>query len=227
MGKGREWSESETIQLRRSWLEISEDAARGAGQKRKTFSSRLYNHWLENKSTSDAEARSEIAVIGRWKKMQPEVTKFCGVYSKLKSRERSGWSEEMYLDAAMQVYADRHKQPFEFLAAWKELKDMPKWTSNLTSEASARAKRKAGEDAAEKKASVMEQQSQVAIFMQDPQCDESKEYFALQRKIILEQLRKKTAADAGAQLVTCEEGQSQPRPSGVADPEGNKERDQQ
>ncbi|GMF39045.1 unnamed protein product [Phytophthora fragariaefolia] len=52
----------------------------------------------------------------------------------------------MYLDAAIKVYAVSYKLTFEFLAAWKELKDMPKWTSKLTSEASARAKRKAGED---------------------------------------------------------------------------------
>ncbi|KAE9073438.1 hypothetical protein PF010_g25072 [Phytophthora fragariae] len=80
--------------------------------------------------------------------MQPKVTKFCGVFSKLKSRERSRWSEEMYLDAAMKVYADCHTRPFEFIAAWKELKDIPKWTSKLTSETSARTtcKRKAGED---------------------------------------------------------------------------------
>ncbi|ETL98272.1 hypothetical protein L917_04643, partial [Phytophthora nicotianae] len=42
MGKGLAWSESETIQLCLSWLEVSEDAVRGAGQKKSTFSSRLY-----------------------------------------------------------------------------------------------------------------------------------------------------------------------------------------
>ncbi|EGZ12292.1 hypothetical protein PHYSODRAFT_336728 [Phytophthora sojae] len=74
MGKGKECSESETIQLCRSWLETSEDA---------------------NKSDEDKEDRSETAINGRWKKLQPEVTKYCGVYG---------------------------KQEFKFLPAWKELK---------------------------------------------------------------------------------------------------------
>ncbi|OWZ13817.1 hypothetical protein PHMEG_00012796 [Phytophthora megakarya] len=146
MGKGQEWSESEIIQLCRSWLETSENADRGTGQKKKTFTSGLYAHWLENKSDEATEDRSEIAVIGRWKKLQPEATKFCGVYSKWKSRERSGWSEDMYLNNSMKIYAERHKQPSEFLAAWKELKDMPKWTTKFTSDDNARAKRKAGGD---------------------------------------------------------------------------------
>lgn len=52
----------------------------------------------------------------------------------------------MYLDAALKIYAERHKQPFEFLAAWNELKDKPKWATKITSDSSARAKRKAGSD---------------------------------------------------------------------------------
>ncbi|ETI51150.1 hypothetical protein F443_05470 [Phytophthora nicotianae P1569] len=117
MGKGLAWSESETIQLCLSWLEVSEDAVRGAGQKKSTFSSRLYSHWLENKRPEDKDPRMEVAIMGRWKKLQPEVTKFCGVYQ------------------------DRHKQPFEFLAAWKELKDKPKWTKKITSASSIEVKR--------------------------------------------------------------------------------------
>ncbi|GMF49231.1 unnamed protein product [Phytophthora fragariaefolia] len=74
MGKRREWSESDTIQLCRSWLEISEDAVQGEGQKSKTYSSRLYNHWQQIclETMSAADEHSEIAVIHRWKKMQPQ-----------------------------------------------------------------------------------------------------------------------------------------------------------
>nr|KAE8941446.1 hypothetical protein PF009_g8766 [Phytophthora fragariae] len=235
MGKGPEWSDTETIQLCRSWLETSEDPVVGTGQKKKSFAARLYEHWLDNKSEESGEARSVTAITGRWKKLQPEVTTFCGVYAKVKSRERSGWSEEMYLDAALQVYADRHKQSFEFLAAWKELKDKPKWTTKLTSDGAARAKRKAGGEgdvarpigrkaakaernkpsndqasggaahlrfvmAAEKKAEVMEQQLHLTIFMQDPQSDESKEFFSIKRKDILAQLKKKVASTASQEL---------------------------
>ncbi|OWZ19201.1 hypothetical protein PHMEG_0006588 [Phytophthora megakarya] len=46
-------------------------------------------NWLVTKN-SEADSRSEIAVSGRWKKLQPEVTKFEGIYAKVKSRQRSG-----------------------------------------------------------------------------------------------------------------------------------------
>ncbi|GMF47906.1 unnamed protein product [Phytophthora fragariaefolia] len=91
MGKGVEWSEAETIQLCKSWLETSQDPVRGVSQKKCTFYSRIYEHWLEHKP-ADADSR-ESAIAARWKKMQPEVTKFSGLYSKLKSRERSGWND--------------------------------------------------------------------------------------------------------------------------------------
>ncbi|POM64353.1 hypothetical protein PHPALM_20128 [Phytophthora palmivora] len=68
MGKGSRWSDAETVQLSLSWLEISEDPIRAAGKKTATFFERVYQHW----------------------KLNPEVTKFEGIYMKLKCRERSG-----------------------------------------------------------------------------------------------------------------------------------------
>lgn len=93
MGKGAEWSAAETVQLCRSWLATSLDPVRGASQKKNTFYSRIYTHWLEHKP-AEADSRSESAIVARWKKLLPEVTKFSGLYSKLKSRERSGWNDE-------------------------------------------------------------------------------------------------------------------------------------
>eukprot|EP00644_Phytophthora_capsici_P015040 jgi/Phyca11/11634/fgenesh1_pm.PHYCAscaffold_76_\ len=113
MGKGREWSAEETIQLCRSWLETSEDPIRGAGQKKGSFYAKVYQHWLAQRGAG-ADERSEAAVSGRWKKLQPEVTKFEGIFSKLKSKERSGWNEEMFVKSAVSIYGERHKQPFEF-----------------------------------------------------------------------------------------------------------------
>ncbi|KAG1706913.1 hypothetical protein DVH05_027763 [Phytophthora capsici] len=47
----------------------------------------------------------------------------------------------MYLDAALEVYQERHKRPFEFLAAWEELKDKPKRTNKIKSASSIGVKR--------------------------------------------------------------------------------------
>ncbi|OWY96905.1 hypothetical protein PHMEG_00032706 [Phytophthora megakarya] len=211
MGKGSGWSEAETVQLCRSWLETSEDPVVGAGQKKKSFINRL----------------------GRWKKLQPEVTKFCGVYANVKSKER-------------------------------ELKDKPKWTIKITSDTTARAKRKAGGDgdvprpggckaakaeqqkprdnqstrdeahlrfieATEKKAEIVQQQLYYTIFMQDQQSAESKEYFLIQRKAIFAQLKEKQTAEATAviELTTSNPDvfsyNREQDPVNVAIPNGDKE----
>ncbi|GMF58956.1 unnamed protein product [Phytophthora fragariaefolia] len=195
MGKDVEWSEAETIQLCKSWLETSQDPVRGVSQKKCTFYSRIYEHWLEHKP-ADADSRSESAIAARWKKMQPEVTKFSGL--------------------SLEVYAERHKQDFEFLGAWKTLKDKPKWNIQVTTTGGtkrtslealsttrpigvkkAKTKKQHESDglpgdiherfvaASEKKALILEQQLHYSIFMQFPDSDESKAYFALQRKTIL------------------------------------------
>ncbi|ETO65361.1 hypothetical protein F444_17309 [Phytophthora nicotianae P1976] len=88
---------------------------RGTGQKKPTFYERLYQHWLHLKS-EDTDNRSEVAVSDQWKKLQPAVTKFEGIYSKLKSQGRLGWNEEKVISAAEGIFFERHKQQFEFLA---------------------------------------------------------------------------------------------------------------
>jgi hypothetical protein len=229
MGKGPDWSDADTVQLCYSWLETSEDRLRGAGQKKETFYGKIYQHWLQNKS-AESEDRSVAAIAGRWKKLLPEVTKFEGIFSKLKRRECSGWNEAMYIANAAKIYNKRHKQPSEFKAAWEVIRDKPKWTSKLTTASIITNKRKADDEpavsrpggqkaakrnskqsatamrpdvhlrfvvAVETKAAVMEQQLQFNIFMQDPECEESKEVFALQRKQILAKVREKAVSGEG------------------------------
>ncbi|KAJ8524470.1 hypothetical protein ON010_g16648 [Phytophthora cinnamomi] len=145
MEKGVVWSEHETLQLCLAWLAISEDPIRGAGQKKATFFERVYQQWLENVG-ANAEPRSEKAIAGRWKKMQPEVTKFEGIYMKLQSQERSDWSEQTYIENTAKIYQERTKQPFEYLAAWKELRNKPKWSGKTTTSLQAGKKRKAAVD---------------------------------------------------------------------------------
>ncbi|KAI9983163.1 hypothetical protein PInf_007090 [Phytophthora infestans] len=60
MGKGREWSDEDTVPLCLSWLETSEDPITGTGQKKDTVYSRVYQHWLEHKNP-DTDVRSVIA----------------------------------------------------------------------------------------------------------------------------------------------------------------------
>ncbi|KAG1692172.1 hypothetical protein DVH05_025602 [Phytophthora capsici] len=109
----------------------SEDPIRGDGQTKGSFYAKVYQHWLAQRGAG-VDERSEAEVSGRWKKLQPEVTKFEGIFSKLKSKERSGWNEEMFVKSAVSIYGERHKQPFEFLDAWNELRDKPKWIQRLT-----------------------------------------------------------------------------------------------
>ncbi|GMF28693.1 unnamed protein product [Phytophthora fragariaefolia] len=148
MGKGSEWSTEDTVQLCRSWLETSEDPIRSTGQKENTLFNRIYRPWLENRSTEETEERTEVAITGRLKKLQPEVPKFDGNYAKLMRKERSRWNKTMHIDAAVKSYDERHKQPLGFMEAWKVLRDKPEWTSKQTATVITANMRKAGEEQA-------------------------------------------------------------------------------
>jgi hypothetical protein len=49
----------------------------------------------------------------------------------------------MYVSSAKQVYEERHKQPFEYLAAWHILRDKVKWIAKLKTSTKPGEKRKA------------------------------------------------------------------------------------
>ncbi|OWZ10430.1 hypothetical protein PHMEG_00016727 [Phytophthora megakarya] len=196
---------------------LLEDAARGAGPKKETFASQLYNHWMENKSVEDRETRSEIAVYGRWKKISTlTVTSSPLIFlaawkwtSKLTSEASAREKRKTDEDADI-IRPEGHK------AAKKKLhRTFERPAIGDTAHHRFVA-------AAEMKANMMEQQLQVSIFMQDPLCDESKVFFALQRKVIPDQLWKK-AASAMDVRVASEDGLDQHGPSHGAVSESNNE----
>ncbi|KAF1781756.1 hypothetical protein GQ600_3458 [Phytophthora cactorum] len=132
MGKAPEWSDEDTVQLCLSWLEASEDPVTGTGRKGTLFS-RVYQHWLDHKS-SDTEGRSVIADTAGGINFS-RSDKFKAIFTRLKSRERSGWNEAKYIENAALIYAERHKQQSEFMPALMPLRNKPKWTDRLTTPA--------------------------------------------------------------------------------------------
>ena len=50
MGKGREWSDSETLQLCKSWMAVSQNSSTGSGQKKASFSKEVFDHWTLHKT---------------------------------------------------------------------------------------------------------------------------------------------------------------------------------
>ncbi|OWZ22765.1 hypothetical protein PHMEG_0002485 [Phytophthora megakarya] len=182
MGKGPGWSEGETIQLCQSWLKTSEDAVVCTDQKRKSFVNRPYETWLENRAmeTEKCAWRQQLSLS--------EVTQFCGTSAQATVSSSCG-----LVRAAIQA----------------------KWTTKITTDSSATAEHKAAGDdkvvspigrkaakamthihyvtATEKKADVMEQQLYMTVFMQNPQSSKPLEFFSIQHKTILVNLKGKYA----------------------------------
>jgi hypothetical protein len=75
--KGKNFSVDEEIQLCRSFLHVSKDAATGTNQSAGTFWQRVTTHFNERRD-SGCEARPYRSLESKWSAIQHDVAKFCG-----------------------------------------------------------------------------------------------------------------------------------------------------
>ncbi|RHY84048.1 hypothetical protein DYB37_006095 [Aphanomyces astaci] len=127
MARGESWDATEDVQLTRSWVAIS---STGAALKASDLNQRVYEHWLEHKTSNIHGDRTPPAITSRWKKLCPVLTCFNGaVINALKSIP-SGSNEEGVIDNEMQAIPDAKLNGFErttVLTCWRLVRDAPKW----------------------------------------------------------------------------------------------------
>ena len=73
------------------------------------------------------------------------MNKFCGSYSKVKQVEKSGCTEQDYIELALRIYSDSmpKQQPFKLLHCWQILRNKPKWTGCIAEKGTPVTKRTA------------------------------------------------------------------------------------
>lgn len=129
MGRGKVWSNTETMALCEAFIHISEDAITSNNQSGDTLYARIA---AEAKSRYSGDwMRSPDACKKRWKDVSKEVQLFCAAVKFVESVEHSGWNEDDYFKAAKEYYIRNHKDPnvtdFKYEEEWKFLKDFEKW----------------------------------------------------------------------------------------------------
>ncbi|ETV64689.1 hypothetical protein H257_18467 [Aphanomyces astaci] len=130
--RGSNFTTDEDCQLARSWINISQDASKGSGQKSDQFWSRIETNF--NQYSDGAIQRSGRSLSSRWATIldQCNVGCFATVRSKLTSGESDGPEDAELVRRAKELFANkadaRGKQSrFLFLHAWEILRTVPKW----------------------------------------------------------------------------------------------------
>ena len=130
VGSGVTWEKEEDEALARSWVAASEDSITGTGQKASKFWGRVFEIYVG--LIPDGKERTSTACTARWGTMNQEVAKFCGLFAQVTSVPKSGWTEDKYIEEAMELFklegkGKRLGKEFIFEGCWHILKEAPKW----------------------------------------------------------------------------------------------------
>ncbi|CAI8604271.1 unnamed protein product [Vicia faba] len=128
--------------LIQSWLNVSKDSIVGVDQKGDSFWNRIGEAYNKHRDTNYKE-RKPMALKGRWHKINPSIQKFVGCYKQAVSTQQSGSSESNIIQAAYKIYFQDEGEKFIFEAAWRLLKDEPKWLTGSSEASTKRTKNSA------------------------------------------------------------------------------------
>ncbi|ETV78056.1 hypothetical protein H257_08269 [Aphanomyces astaci] len=101
-----------------------------AGQKASDFNKHVYEHWHENKTTTNHGSRSPVAIASRWKKLCPMLTSFNSNIIQALKAIPSGWNEDGVIDNELYAIPDVKLHGIKrtiVLAYWRIVCDAPKW----------------------------------------------------------------------------------------------------
>uniref|UniRef100_A0A0A9FCC7 Uncharacterized protein n=1 Tax=Arundo donax TaxID=35708 RepID=A0A0A9FCC7_ARUDO len=121
------WSEEENLRLLSSWLHSSVDPVNGNDKKSEYYWKEVVATFNSN-APPNAPKRSVRQLRTHWGGVKRDITKFCGLYGRVRSTWSSGESDEMIMNKAHVMYKKENKdRPFTLEYMWKVVKDLPKW----------------------------------------------------------------------------------------------------
>ncbi|CAL5023240.1 unnamed protein product [Urochloa decumbens] len=125
------WNVDEDVRLMSAWIEHSTDSTCGADKGGGQYWGEVVETY--NKTTSPFRRRSVKQCKDRWHKINKWTDLFECAYVKARRVFTSGYSAEMWLDAAAKLYVDDNKDskdvtgPYMLMEVWKICRDVPKW----------------------------------------------------------------------------------------------------
>ena len=133
------FTEEEDLFICKAFVNCTTDSIRGADQKGDDFWKRVHTKFY---LLYDEEA--EVAIEKKWswksvrnrfqKTIAKAVQKFNGYYKQVVQKEKSGWTPQMYIDSAKEVWLSLEGKPFKFGDCVRILHQMPKFNPNLDDE---------------------------------------------------------------------------------------------
>ncbi|EAY94372.1 hypothetical protein OsI_16136 [Oryza sativa Indica Group] len=123
------WTEEEDIRLMSAWIEHSTDSTCGADKGGGQYWGEVVESY--NKTTPPLRKRNLKQCKDRWHKINRWTDLFECAYVKARRIFTSGYSNQMWIDAAHKFYVDDNKEaklgPFVLMEVWKICREVSKW----------------------------------------------------------------------------------------------------
>jgi hypothetical protein len=121
------WTEEENLHLLSYWIHYSTDPVKGIDRKSE-FYWKAVADVFNTSAPTNGHKRSVKQLKTHWGDVKRDITKFCGVYGRLKATWKSGQSDDMVMNSAHAIFEKENKdKPFTLEYMWREVKDLPKW----------------------------------------------------------------------------------------------------
>ena len=130
--KRRMWTDEEDLALCKAYVNITTDPSIGTKQKGDAFWMRVQKKLYELYE-SDAEVVATgkqwnyKSVESRFKSLGKAVQSFNGYYKAVVKNDESGWTEQMHIDAACELFLHTEGKPFKFPLCARVLHGCPKF----------------------------------------------------------------------------------------------------
>ncbi|KAG8094932.1 hypothetical protein GUJ93_ZPchr0012g19058 [Zizania palustris] len=123
------WTPEEDERLMSAWLKNSTDAATGADRKNDHYWGDVIKSY--NMTTPSQRKRNSKQAKDRWHKINRWTDLFECAYVKARRVFTSGYSDQMWIEAAHKFYVEDNKKaklgPFVLMSVWKICRGEPKW----------------------------------------------------------------------------------------------------
>ena len=129
---GGHFTEEEDIYICKAWVSCTTDPIVGAQQKGEKFfksvHEKMYLLYNEGAEVAIQNTRAWDSIRNRFQKtIAPSVQKFNAYYKQAVEKNESGWTKEMYMETAMNVWARMEGKPFKFATCTRILHEVPKF----------------------------------------------------------------------------------------------------
>ena len=132
--KTKHFKSEEDVYLARAWVNISENAAKGADMTTHDFWSKVaakFNQLVAEGARGDDffefTTRERISLSNRWNQTRPKISLWVPIMNDVETNPKSGENQEQMLVRAHELYQGKHDKEFRFYDCYEVLRESPKF----------------------------------------------------------------------------------------------------